>query len=346
MKTANCGLCHHNCQLQPGQVGRCGVREGDGAGVKSLVYGKLVAENVDPVEKKPVFHVLPGSLTYSIATPGCNFSCSHCQNSSISQLEGDVAQWQKRGRALSNRLPEEVVEKAIKRGCTSLSYTYVEPTIFFEYAYDCAKLAHQKGLGNIFVSNGYMSGETLESLAPFLTAINIDLKSWSDTFYRKVCGAKVAPVLENIRRCVALGLWVEVTTLVIPGMNDSVEELQKIAAFLSALDAEIPWHVTAFYPAYKMGHLPPTPVASIERAVRIGKDAGLNYVYSGNVSGQDNASSFCHHCGENLIGRSHFTLLYNSLIDGCCPSCNTPMPGIWSLGGCPRMSFRPNSSLF
>lgn len=327
----NCGLCHHNCQLRTGQVGLCGVREGDGKRVKSLVYGKLVAENVDPVEKKPLFHVLPGSLTYSIATPGCNFRCMHCQNSSISQLDGDFSVWLNKGRTVKSRSPAEVVERAMKSGCMSLSYTYVEPTIFFEYAYDCAKLAHQKGLGNLFVSNGYMSATTLESLAPYLTAINIDLKSWSDLFYKKVCGARVAPVLENIRKCVELGLWVEVTTLLIPGMNDSEEELQEIAAFLTKLDADIPWHVTAFYPAYKMGHLPPTPIATIDRAVQIGRDAGLKYVYSGNVSGGEGTSSFCHNCGENLIGRNHFTLMHNRMRDGGCPSCKTPMAGIWSL---------------
>ncbi len=331
IKSAHCGLCHHNCHLSAGQTGLCGVREGDGVGVKSLVYGKLVAENVDPVEKKPLFHVLPGSLTYSIATPGCNFRCTHCQNSSISQVDGDLTRWLHKGRNVSDRLPADVVDRAISSGCTSLSYTYVEPTIFYEYAYDCAKLAHEKGLGNIFVSNGYMSPEALAKLAPFLTAINIDLKSWSDVFYKKVCGARVEPVLENIKKCVELGLWVEVTTLLIPGMNDSEEELKEIAAFITALDSHIPWHVTAFYPAYKMGHLPPTPIASIDRAVRIGKDAGLKYVYSGNVSGGDGTSSFCHQCGDNLIGRNHFTLMHNSMVNGCCPSCKTPMAGVWSL---------------
>jgi len=298
-------------------------------GVTSLVYGKLVAENVDPVEKKPLFHVFPGELTYSIATPGCNFTCHHCQNNSISQVAGGLKDWLATGRRAVDRSPEDVVDKAVATGCTSMSYTYVEPTIFLEFALDCASLACQRGLGNIFVSNGYMSAESLGAMVPLTTAINIDLKSWKDDFYRKVCGARLAPVVENIRKCVELGVWVEVTTLLIPGMNDSVEELLAIAGFLAGLDPDIPWHVTAFHPAYKMASLPPTPVATIELAVQIGQDAGLRYVYSGNISGIKGTSTLCPHCEKTLIKRNHFTLMSNQVSHGSCPSCKAPIAGVW-----------------
>lgn len=324
-----CRLCHHKCRLGSGQIGRCGVRQGDGSTVKSLVYGKLVAENVDPVEKKPLFHVLPGTLTYSIATPGCNFTCSHCQNSSISQVSGGLSGWLSKGRSIIERSPQEVVDRAISSRCDSVSYTYVEPTVFFEYAYDCAVLAKQRGLGNLYISNGYMSDEVFELLAPLITAINIDLKSWSDAFYAKVCGARVAPVIENIRKCVERGLWVEVTTLLIPGLNDSVDELQEIAMFLATLDRNIPWHVTAFHPAYKMATTAPTPQATIEVALKIGQEAGLNHVYSGNIASTDGASTTCPGCGERLISRNHFTLQNNLLKDGRCHCCNTAIAGVW-----------------
>jgi len=328
--TVECGLCYQSCRLSQGQTGRCGVREADGGEVKSLVYGKLIAENVDPVEKKPLFHCVPGSLTYSLATPGCNFSCKHCQNSSISQVEGSLRSWIAGRGGLVTRPPEELVQRALERGCDSISYTYVEPTIFFEYAYDCARLAKKRGLGNIFVSNGYMSEQVLNALAPYMSALNIDLKAWSDSFYRNVCGARVAPVIANIEKCVELGLWVEVTTLLIPGMNDSKKELQQIAAFLARLDNNIPWHVTAFYPTYKMAALPPTSPESIEIACEIGRDAGLNYVYSGNVAGSQGTSTVCPGCSAILIGRHHFTLTHNNLQEGRCPSCQTQIAGTWS----------------
>lgn len=323
-------MCYHNCVLNTGQKGRCGVRIGEDGGVQSLVYGKLIAENIDPVEKKPLFHCVPGSLTYSIATPGCNFSCQHCQNSSISQVSDGFFTGLSSGRKPIDRSPDEVVTRAIEHGCKSISYTYVEPTIFFEYALDCARLGAEKGLGNIFVSNGYMSEQALMNLAPFLTAINIDLKSWSDNFYKKVCGARVAPVLANIKKCVELGIWLEVTTLLIPGLNDSSEELQEIATFLAELDRNIPWHVTAFYPSYKMGSIPPTPISTIERAQQIGYRAGLHYVYSGNVVGSRGAATLCPGCNKELIDRSHFTLTCNQLSDGQCSHCGERIAGVWS----------------
>jgi pyruvate formate lyase activating enzyme len=318
-------VCAHNCTLKDGQLGLCRVRKRVGERLVSLVYGRLVAENVDPIEKKPLFHVLPGSLSYSIATPGCNFRCLHCQNSSISQVsERDDVQ-----NAGRYRSPENIVGAALSRGCQSISYTYVEPTIFFEYAYDCCLAAVDQGLKNIFVSNGYMSATVRTLLAPVLAAINIDLKSFSDEFYKKVCGARLAPVLESIRQFKELGVWVEVTTLVIPGMNDTDEELNKIAGFLAGLDRHIPWHVTGFYPAYKMAGVAPTGSQLLARARQIGLEQGLHNVYMGNRPGSGGENSYCPGCGAEVICRSGYQVSANRLLRGCCPGCGTIVAGVW-----------------
>ena len=320
-----CGLCHHACMLRDGKRGICGVRRRQGEEIVSLVYGRLVAENVDPVEKKPFFHVQPGSMSYSIATVGCNFSCLHCQNSSISQVKiisGGTAP----GRI---RTAEEVVAAALENACRSISYTYVEPTIFFEFAMDCCRLAKEAGLKNLFVSNGYMTREVLDLLEPHLDAINIDLKGFSETFYKKVCGARLAPVLETIKECMRRGIWVEVTTLLIPGMNDSDDELGDIARFLVTVDPDIPWHVTGYYPSYKMTELPPTPAEILGRARAIGFSEGLRYVYTGNRPGYTGENTCCPTCGSSLLTRHGFQLQSEHLQHGCCPDCATSIAGIW-----------------
>jgi pyruvate formate lyase activating enzyme len=323
--TVQCTICAHACRLSDGQRGLCGVRERSGDTIVSLVYGRVVAEHIDPIEKKPIFHVLPGSYSYSIATLGCNFRCLHCQNASISQVprKMDVCD------SGVLRDPESVVASAIDAGCQSISYTYVEPTVFFEFAYDCCVTAKKRGLKNIFVSNGYMSDSAIQLLAPVLTAINIDLKSFSDSFYKKVCSARLAPVLSSIARFKELGVWVEVTTLVIPGMNDSEKELTEIAAFLAEIDREIPWHVSGFYPAYKMSGIPPTGSEILTRAREIGFEQGLQYVYSGNRPGSVGENSSCPSCGETIIARHGFQVIANRLQAGCCPDCGNIIPGIW-----------------
>ncbi|KGO35660.1 MAG: AmmeMemoRadiSam system radical SAM enzyme [Desulfoprunum sp.] len=318
-----CGLCAHHCLIGEGKRGICGVRENRGGKLVSLVYGNLVAEHIDPIEKKPLFHVLPGSLSYSIATMGCNFRCLHCQNSSISQVDrrsGDLPG--------STRTPESVVEAAQRYGCRSISYTYVEPTIFFEFAYQCSVLAAPQGLKNIFVSNGYMSRQAAEMLAPVLTAINVDIKSFSDQFYKKVCGARLQPVLDTVELLHGLGVWVEVTTLIIPGMNDSPEELAAIASFLAAIDRNIPWHVTAFHPSHRMLDIPPTPRSTLTTAARIGKDKGLLHVYEGNV-GTGGEDTICGACGAGLIERRGVEVVANRLTRGACPDCGAHLAGIW-----------------
>lgn len=320
-----CGLCNHRCHIQEGQVGICGVRHNREGKLYSLVYGKVVAEHIDPIEKKPLFHLLPGSTSYSIATVGCNFHCEHCQNFEISQFphrrQGTIPG--------PERSPAAIVEAAIAAGCESISYTYVEPTIFYEYAYDCALLAKKRGLRNVFVSNGYMTPEVSRHLAPVLSGINIDIKAFSEDFYHRVCKARLAPVLENVKLLHELGVWVEITTLIIPGWNDSSEELRAIAAFIAKIDPEMPWHVTAFHPTYKMQDRPPTPVATLQRAHDIGLAEGLHHVYEGNRPGQGRENTYCPGCGRTLIVRHGFSIQRNGLQAGHCPECRRVIAGVW-----------------
>ena len=320
-----CELCAHNCRIKDGHRGICGVRENQKGVLYSLVYGRLVAENMDPVEKKPLFHVLPGSRSYSISTVGCNFRCRHCQNYSISQ-PGIFAADAVPGIL---RSPEHVVDNSLSNGCQSISYTYVEPTIFFEFAYDCSVLARAQGLKNIFVSNGYMTEKTTRKLAPVLDAINIDIKAFTDDFYRKICGARLQPVLDTVRLMHELGVWVEITTLLIPGLNNSDAELKDIAEFIFSVDPSMPWHVTAFYPTYKLTDRPSTPLSSLQRAREIGLAAGLRYVYEGNVLGSGGENTVCPSCRTRVINRSGFMVKEDRLVNGGCPQCGERIAGIW-----------------
>jgi pyruvate formate lyase activating enzyme len=319
-----CSLCAHRCMIKPSDRGICGVRENRDGTLFSLVYGRVIAENVDPIEKKPLFHVLPGSKSFSIATVGCNFRCTFCQNHDISQTPRETG-------SISGResTPEEMVEKARKTGSKTIAYTYTEPTIYFEFAYDTAKMAHEKGLKNVFVTNGFMTEEAIEAISPYLHAANVDLKAFSDDFYRKHCGARLQPVLDSLKKMKSLGIWVEVTTLLIPTLNDSNEELRQIAEFIHSLGAETPWHISRFHPRYRMDDLPPTPVASIHRAAEIGKAAGLKYVYSGNIPGDEGENTFCSHCKELLIDRYGFYIERINLKGTHCPRCETPLSGIF-----------------
>jgi pyruvate formate lyase activating enzyme len=320
-----CHLCRFNCRIAEGRRGRCGVRTNSDGVLYTLVYGRSVATNIDPIEKKPLFHLLPGSKSYSIATVGCNFHCLHCQNANISQWPHEHDQLP--GEPLS---PEQIVADALATGCQSIAYTYTEPTIFYEYAYDTAKLAHEAGLKNIFVTNGYTQTAPLEAIAPFLDAANVDLKGFSDPFYRKCTGASLTGVLATLRDYRRLGIWLEVTTLLITGQNDAADELKKLAAFIvSELGDETPWHVTAFFPTYKMLDVPPTPMATLLSAREIGKQAGLKYVYTGNLYDEDGESTFCPGCDTRLIHRHGFELAQNSLVDGSCAECGRSVSGVW-----------------
>jgi len=321
-----CSLCNHACHIKNGQRGICGVRENRDGTLYSLVYGRLIAEHSDPIEKKPLFHFLPGSRSYSIATVGCNFSCLHCQNASISQyphLHGGAI-------AGEEKTPEMIVAAARASGCTSISYTYVEPTIFYEFAHDCSTLARKQNLRNIFVSNGYMSPEAARQLAPVLDGINIDIKAFTDDFYKKICKARLQPVLDTVQLMVKLGVWVEVTTLIIPGLNDSEEELRNIARFIRDIDPGIPWHVSAFYPTHLLTKPPPTPRDTLRRAREIGLGEGLHFVYEGNVAGEGGENSFCPSCGNELISRLGFAIQHNSMDGDRCGKCGQVIPGVWS----------------
>jgi len=320
-----CGLCRFRCLIGAGKRGHCRVRENREGVLYSLVYGRVVAEHVDPVEKKPLFHLLPGSRSYSVATVGCNFRCLHCQNYSISQPdEGEVE------NSGSFVAPETIVERALAAGCRSIAYTYTEPTIFFEYAYQTAKLAREAGLKNIFVTNGYITNEALAVIAPYLDAANIDLKGFTDSFYREVVGASLGEVLDCIREYKRLGIWLELTTLVIPNRNDSEQELRNIAEFIvSEIGRETPWHVTQFYPTHRLTDEPRTPVATLRTARRIGLDAGLRYVYEGNVPGEGGENSYCPSCGGLLVRRYGYVVEKNFLRDGNCPGCGMVVDGIW-----------------
>ncbi|MDF1577024.1 MAG: AmmeMemoRadiSam system radical SAM enzyme [Desulfobulbales bacterium] len=322
-----CFLCNHHCRIKEGRRGLCRVRENRGGTLYSLVYGRLITENVDPIEKKPLFHLLPGSYSYSIATVGCNFHCRHCQNYDISQYpslhDNEIIG--------NHRTPLEVVESAGQLGCASISYTYVEPTIFFEFALDTARLAAERGLKNVFVSNGYTTPEATRAIAPFLDGNNIDLKAFTDKFYREVCGARLQPVLDTITLMKELGVWVEVTTLIIPGWNDSEAELKEIANFIKSLDPDIPWHVTRFQPTYKMIDRPVTPTSSIKKAREIGLAAGLKHVYTGNLLDPEGESTYCPNCRERLITRTGFSSEIVNLKKGACRNCHTALAGVFDL---------------
>ena len=319
-----CHLCAHGCRIKESKTGICGVRKNIGGDLYSMVYGRLISGNIDPVEKKPFFHVCPGSLAYSIATAGCNFQCLNCQNYQISQLSGTHDHFPGR-----DTTPEEVVGNALRSGCASIAYTYTEPTVYYEFSYDTALLAKDKGLYNLYVSNGFMTSEAAVAIAGVLDGANVDLKSFSDSFYRKVCKGRLSPVLNTIRLLKKQGVWVEVTTLVIPGMNDSDEELRDIAGFIEATDPGMPWHVSAFYPTYKMMDVPPTPAATLIRARDIGRESGLRYVYTGNVNIDGAEDTLCYQCGRPVVQRSRYTVLENRLGNGRCPDCGAVIDGLW-----------------
>ncbi len=320
-----CILCNHRCVISPLKRGICGVRENREGKLYTLVYGKAISLNVDPIEKKPLFHFLPGSTSFSVATVGCNFRCLQCQNHEISQMPRDRG-----GRIEGSEVsPSEIVMLTKQNRCRSISYTYTEPTIYFEYAYEVSRLAHQEGIKNVFVTNGYMSEEALQMIQPYLDGANVDLKSFQEKFYKEICGASLEPVLKNLKLMREMGIWVEVTTLVIPNLNDSDQEFKGIAQFLVALGSEVPWHISAFYPTYRMLNLPRTPASTLHRARKIGMEAGLHYVYCGNIPGEEGEDTFCPRCGQSLIERVGFWVRKNDILDGTCRYCQKQIDGIW-----------------
>lgn len=305
-KKVQCQNCAHYCVIEEGKRGKCFVRENKDGKLYSLVYGKTCAVNIDPIEKKPFFHFLPGSQSLSIATVGCNFVCRNCQNWTISQ--GPKIFGKIEGEEIP---PEKIIEIALKNNLPSISYTYTEPAIFSEYALDTMKLAKKEGLKNNWVTNGFWSKELFELISPYLDAANVDLKSMDDKFYRENCGGRVQPVLDTLKRLKKANIWVEVTTLVITTLSDDLKMLREIAEFIkNELGPETPWHISQFSGviSWKLQHLPETPVETLKKAWQIGKEVGLKYVYTGNVPGLEQEDTFCPKCGAKMIDRTAYTI--------------------------------------
>jgi pyruvate formate lyase activating enzyme len=321
--SVRCHLCGHHCVISDGKLGVCQVRKNIGGTLYALSYGQIISQCVDPIEKKPLYHFYPGSKSYSIATLGCNFHCKWCQNWHISQI-------QKGQRVAIDRdvAPREIVADAQYTGSRSIAYTYTEPTVFFEFAYDTAQLAHTAGLANIYVTNGYMSGDMLDVFQKTLDGANVDLKSFRKTTYQRLIGARLQSVLDSLVKMKELGIWLEVTTLVVPEVNDDPDELQDIANFISLeLGADTPWHISRFFPYYRMTDRPPTPMVTLHRAQEIGLEAGLRYVYVGNVSGGN--ETICPGCGKILIRRYGYAVSVEGLDQGRCEDCGTLIAGVW-----------------
>jgi pyruvate formate lyase activating enzyme len=323
-KKVRCSLCNWRCLIDDGKAGRCCVRKNKNGILYSLNYDKVCSANPDPIEKKPLFHFQPGSRSFSIATAGCNFRCVFCQNWQISQMALNNGQID--GQAIS---PEQIVTAAVRYGCKSIAYTYTEPTIFMELCNDCGRLAKQRGLTNVFVSNGYMTKEAIDFAAEWLDGINIDLKAFSEDYYRDFCKARLQPVLDSIAYIAKnTNIWLEVTTLIVPEQNDSEDELKELADFLvNSAGPDVPWHISRFYPSYQYMDSRPTPATTLERACGIGAAAGLRYIYVGNLPGSKAESTYCYNCGRMLIERLGYEILANNVTDSACPDCGTKIAG-------------------
>lgn len=320
----HCHLCSHFCIIDPGSRGKCGVRLNQDGTLYTLVYDRVASLGLDPVEKKPLYHYKPGTTTLSFATQGCNFACTFCQNASLSQPPKEGAD--PVGEAVT---PEAIVQAAKREGAESISYTYSEPTIFFELMQDTARLSHEAGLGNIMVSNGFQSPECLKELDGLIDAANIDLKAFSEDFYREIVGARLKPVLQTLKAIKEMGWWLEVTTLLIPGKNDDEDELHQLAHFIAdELGTDTPWHLSRFHPQYKMRNGTVTPVSSLEKAVGFGREAGLDYIYVGNVPGHDYTKTHCPACGELVLDRAGFGLSFSAVTDGKCAACGREIAGV------------------
>ena len=322
--SVRCLACAHRCVLRPGRIGICGVRQNRGGWLYTLVYGEVVAAKAEPVEKKPFFHFMPGSFAYSVGAKGCNFHCAYCQNWEMSQAHRERLAPESR-----NVTPEEVVEEAVAAGVRSVAYTYVEPTVFIEFALDSMVRARSAGLHNVFVTNGYETPEAIALVAPYLDAANIDIKAASDSFYRRTCGATWEPVRDCVVEMRRRGIWIELTTLIVPGLNDDRHELTALAEWIAtAVGPETPWHVTRFQPAYRLTNLAPTEAATLVQTARVAREVGLRHVYVGNAPEVEAATTFCARCGERLISRADYSVTEWRLIEGRCPRCKHALAGV------------------
>lgn len=324
--SADCSLCRHRCRILDGGRGICMVRENRGGTLYTLFYGKPVAVAIDPIEKKPLYHFLPGTNSFSIATVGCNFQCPFCQNWDISQYgRTDTAR-----EAAYNAPPEKIAEEAHNSGCRTIAYTYSEPTVFFEYAFDIARAAEKYDIKNIYVTNGFMTREMLDEFHPLLHAANVDLKAFDPKTYKTMMKAELKGVLDSIEYMKKLGIWIEITTLVVTGMNDSRKELKDIAKFIAGVGIEIPWHISRFHPDYKINDRDATSEGTLQMAYDLGKEAGLRYVYVGNVHAEEKENTFCYKCGDELIARFGFSVQKNIIAaNSKCPKCGVLIDGVF-----------------
>lgn len=319
-----CGTCPKRCQVAEGKRGYCGNKENKGGKYYTLVYNRVCAAHIDPIEKKPFFHYLPGTSAFSIATAGCNFSCKFCQNWEISQYRPEQVEH-------FTLAPDQAIEICRSNDCPTIAYTYSEPTVYYTFMYDMAKTARQAGIGSVMVSNGFMNEKPLRELCQQLTAARIDLKSFRDEFYRNICSGELEPVLETLKRLKEIGIWFEIIVLVIPTLNDGADELKKMCTWVKAnLGPDVPIHFSRFHPMYQIKNLPPTPVKTLEMARAIAFNSGLNFPYIGNVPGHEGENTFCPSCKKVIIRRVGFSILENSIEKGSCKYCHHPIPGIWS----------------
>lgn len=322
MKTkTRCILCPKGCNLNPGETGNCNVRQNLDGQIVCITYNKPCSMNIDPIEKKPLYHVLPGSNIFSVGTAGCNQHCKQCQNWQISQAS-----------PISGQTFEalEITSTAIKEKCPAIAYTYAEPLVSYEYTLECCRRAAERGIKNILVTGAYFNPEPLRKICRFIDAANVDLKSFSDDFYRDVCDARLKPVLKALTVMKQCGVFIEITNLLIPTLNDSDEEIKKLCSWvIEHLGEQTPIHFSRFFPQYKLKHLPPTPIETIQRARSIAMDAGLQFVYVGNMADRVGESTFCPACGSLIVERSGYQVYQNRIKDGSCPDCFKAIPGIW-----------------
>jgi len=323
-KLVNCNLCPTNCIIKPDNFGNCGARKNIDGILYSLTYAKPVSIAIDPIEKKPLYHFLPGTKALSIGTLGCNLHCLHCQNYDISQSKADEFQ----GKEVQ---PKEIVKAAISNNCSSIAYTYNEPTIFYEFVLETAKLAKKQGIKNTMVTNAYINKEPLKELYPLIDAANIDLKSLDENFYLKVCKAKLKPILEAIKEIKKTETHIELTNLLIPGYNDKPKQIEKLVNWVkNNLGTTTPLHFSAFYPTYKLLDTPPTPPSTLLKAKEIAKKQGLKYIYLGNTNLPDSGTTHCPKCKKQLIERTQFQVIKNKIKDNSCPFCDEKIDGIFS----------------
>jgi len=319
-----CRICPNECVLKEGELSKCNNRKVIKSKLYTLAYGNPASANVDPIEKKPLYHFKPGSRAYSIATAGCNLVCLNCQNWTISQISPDKS-------INFDLMPERVVKECINKGCESIAYTYTEPVTFYEYVFDTASLARKAGIKNVLKSNGYIYPEPLKNLCSVIDAANIDLKAFSESAYLKLTGGKLQPVLDSLKVYRDNGIWLEITNLVVPTWTDDISEIQKMCKWLSDNGFNnVPLHFSRFYPTYKLEQLPPTPVDILNKAAQIAREEGLNYVYTGNVPGNEISDTKCPSCKATVVSRQGFRVTSNTIKDGKCPECSSKIAGVWS----------------